>query len=282
MLLTGLIAYWLIYPDLVNGQLLLIQARAIDSSAVSFLISSPVRTAIEETFILFFTPVLLPLILIGIVRIFRDRLFYIIGIVSVAATLTFMQVLALDGREPYFLFLPLTLLSALGLRDLFFNLKANVRSHVRALGKALVLGFLVYSLLAVTYIASNPKFGLDTYVSREEVAFADLLISIDLRNNRFITLNDPGIVRIGVLSDNHVVVGDSRYFDLTEYRQVYFLIFETDCEVILDETTVLGVNGLFLRTEWAFGEQILETYRGCFASASAIEAFGLMLVYWGL
>lgn len=279
-LLSGTALYALVYPDLLSGQLLLFGVRLSAPESINFVLSSPpVRTAVVETLILFFSPFLVPVILIGVIEALRTHHLPVLAVSSVGATMAFMQVLPLNGREPYFLFLPISLLSAWGIETLFF--RGHVASdRLRVTGTLLLGGFVLFSSLSVAHTGLNPKIGPESYLGAGETEFARLLVSNGLTGSRFLTLNNPAMVRIAVLSGNHAIVGDSRYFDLPEYREAYFLFMEEDCNAILEGTSAMQTSGVLLSTQWAFHEIVLGTFGECFATHRMLSSGGFVVLYW--
>lgn len=281
-LVLGALLYFLLYPDFFSSQVSFALNRISNAPPTDAFIQTAIRSAVAEALILFFPLLLLPPFLIGILSSLRLKSLPILSLASVALTLTFMQLLPLNGREPFLLFLPITLFSSIGLAHIF---RAHMRSKKR-LSRFLLASFVAFVLLFsanhILYVASDPVFGRTSYLSDTEIEFAAILEGQNISGSRFATLINPAMIRVGILSGNIIVVGDQRFYTLKEFREIYFLIFEDECQSIQTVSAQYGIDGILLTTRWRRTPDILENYSQCFEEADVIEHSDIILLYWGI
>lgn len=280
-LVMGVLLYFLLYPIFFNNQLSFALGKFSNTPINDPILASSIRTAMPEAVILFLPIFILPPVLVGILWAVRHRSLPVLSMVSVASTMVLIQILPVTGREPYILFFPMTLVAGIGLREI-------LREHLDSIGaktQAFVAVFLVFVVAVsgntILQVASKPTIGPSSYLSNVEIEFASILLEEGIHGNRLATLNNPAMVRIGILSNNEVVVGDRRYTSLQHYRDIYFLLMEENCNVIWEVSAEYEINGLLLLGRWSATPTILENFDECYEDTTIIEHSGINLLLWG-
>lgn len=279
--LAGVLLYFLLYPTFFGDQIAFAINRFSNAALDDPLLASAVRTAVPEAIILYLPMFLLPPALVGVLWSFRGRRILILSMVSVAAILFFVQILPIAAREPYIVLLPLTLVAGIGLFELFRSyLSTGVRRRSIALAAFAVFVVLV-SANNMAQVASNPVIGPRSYLSDQEIAFAQLLLDQGVVGRRVATLNNPSMARIGVLSGIEVLVGDIRYTSLEQYRDIYLLVTGQNCSVIGELSAKYGIDGVLLLTLWSSTPSIVNIFTGCFEDSRTLQDSGIIAILWG-
>jgi len=264
----SLIYYYGTQPNLFKGQLEFIFLRSTNFTSTNDLMHVlTFRTAVKEFLILFLTPYLIPFFIYGFIIALKKEKINLIAIASVAVTLLFAHILPIRGREPEILFYPFLSSVGVGIEQIIIKIKRNAK-NLRNIASMYMIISSIFCTTQLAYVSSFPKIGAWIPLSEDNLRFCKLLNNKKIKNEIIAALSDPSARLIEAITDNKILIGDSRWHDIQSFEDIY-KIFSSDTashdvKLIIQK---YNLSGIYVENDWINANntirKIVEAYPNC-------------------
>lgn len=228
------------------------------------------RSALSEFAILFVSFAIAPFFVIGFIHAVQEKMKSMIAISAIAAILVLAQIISLNGREPYILFFPMLALAGLGMMGLMNNLSKS------KMGKLLVINFilvtLVFSSINLVYISQNPMIGGYVPLSDADLAYCNFLNENKVNGEIIASINNPTALLIQSITNNSILCGDSRYYDIESFQDIALIFSENrSINIVNDVVEKWKITAVFLKTGWGNNTGIFSDLQLWYPTSTIIE-----------